>query len=118
MYELTKKEKKIARDIFSVSIEKEFDTALQNSDVIIARWKSDKAKAREVFHETHSYLNNFLKHLQRRYDDLRSSMYLITLAGILKDGYITVKEIKDFSDEAKEISDSFEWCHPETEALL
>ena len=37
MYELTKKEKKIARDIFSVSIEKEFDTALQNSDVIIAR---------------------------------------------------------------------------------
>jgi hypothetical protein len=112
MYDLTKKEKKIARDIFSVSIEKEFDAALQNSEAIIVRWKSDNAKGREIFHETRSYLNNFLKHLQRRYDDLRSSDYLMTLAGILKDGFITEEDLKDFSDEAKEIikrySDSFE----------
>jgi hypothetical protein len=103
MQELTKKEKKIAREVFSMSIEKEFDTALQNSEVILAKWKSGNATGREIFHETRSYLNNFLKHLQRRYDDLRSSDYLITLAGILKDGYITEEEIKDFSDEARKV---------------
>lgn len=102
MQELTKKEKKIACEIFSVSIEKEFHAALQNSEVIMAKWKSGKATGREVFHETRSYLNNFLKHLEMRYDALRPSDYLITLAGILKGGFITEEEIKDFSDEAKE----------------
>ena len=102
MQELTKKEKKIAREIFAVSIEKEFDAALQNSEAILAKWKTGNARGREIFHETRSYLNNFLKHLQHRYDDLRPSYYLINLAGILKDGYITEEEIKDFSEEAKE----------------
>jgi len=102
MQDLTKKEKKIARDIFSMAIEKEFDEALKNSEIIIAKWKDGNATGREAFHETRSYLNNFLKHLQRRYDALRSSDYLITLAGILNDGFITEEEIKDFSDEAKE----------------
>ena len=102
MQELTKKEKKIARDIFAISIEKEFDAALQNSEAILAKWKTGNATGRQIFHEMRSYLNNNLKHLQHRYDDLRGSYYLITLAGIFKDGYITGEEIKDFSDEAKE----------------
>ncbi len=58
--------------------------------------------AEKIFHETRSYLNDFLKHLERRYDDLRTSDYLMTLAGILKDGYITDEDLKDFSDAAKE----------------
>ena len=102
MQELTKKEKKIARDIFSMAIEKEFDEALRSSEIIIAKWKDGNVTGRVIFHETRSYLNDFLKHLQRRYDDLRPSDYLITLAGILSDGFITEEEIKDFSDEAKE----------------
>lgn len=102
MQDLTKKEKKIARDIFSISIEKEFEEALQNSQLIMTKWKSGNASSREIFHETRSYLNVFLKHLERRYDDLRTSDYLMTLAGILKDGYITDEDLKDFSDAAKE----------------
>jgi len=102
MQEIDKKEKTIAREIFSVSIEKEFDEALKNSEIIIAKWKDGNATGREIFHETRTYLNNFLKHLERRYDNLCSSDYLLTLAGILKDGLITEEEIKDFSDEAKE----------------
>jgi len=102
MYELSKKGKKRAREIFSLSIEKEFETALQNSEEIIVKRKNDIATSRELFHETRTYLNNFLKHLELRYDDLRSHDYLITLSEILKEGYITEKELQDFSDEAKE----------------
>ena len=108
MQELTKKEKKIARDIFSMAIEKEFDEALKNSEIIIAKWKDGNATGRQIFHETRSYFNNFLKHLERRYDALRPSDYLITLAGILKDRFITEEEIKDFSDEAKETIKRYE----------
>ncbi len=56
--------------------------------------------SREIFHETHTYLDNFL---QFRYDDLRPSNYLLSLAGVLKDGYIVEEELRDFSDESKEI---------------
>jgi hypothetical protein len=111
MQELTKKEKKIARDIFSLAIEKEFETASQNSEIIMAKWKSGNAKGREVFHETRSYLNDFLKHLERRYDNLRVASYLMTLAGILKDGYITEEDIKDFSHEAKEMIKRYNDLH-------
>ncbi len=47
MQDLTKKEKKIARDIFSISIEKEFEAALQNSQLIMTKWKSGNASSRE-----------------------------------------------------------------------
>ncbi len=103
MYELTKKEKKRARELFAISIEKEFEAALKNSEIIIAKWKNNTSTSREIFHETHTYLDNFLKHLQRRYDELRPSNYLLSLAGVLKDGYITQDELSEFSDESKEI---------------
>jgi hypothetical protein len=103
MVELTKKEKKVARDIFAMSIEKEFESALHHADLILAKWKNNDASGRTVFHEIHLYLKNFLKHLQQRYDDLRSSDYLMTLAEILKDGYITEDVLKDFSDEALQV---------------
>ncbi len=102
MQELTKKEKNKAREIFAISIEKEFDAALQNSEAILAKWKTGNATGRQIFHEMRSYLNDFLKHLERRYDALRPSDYLMNLTGILNDGYITEEEIKDFSEEAKE----------------
>ncbi len=103
MYELTKKEKKRAREIFSISIEKESEAALKNLEIIIAKWKNNTSTSREIFHETHTYLDNFLKHLQFRYDDLRPSSYLLSLGGVLKDGYIAEEELSDFSDESKEI---------------
>lgn len=68
----------------------------------MTKWKSGNASSREIFHETRNYLNDFLKYLEQRYDDLRTSDYLMTLAGILKDGYITDEDLKDFSDAAKE----------------
>ena len=76
MLDLTKKEKKIARDIFSISFKKEFEGALQNSQLIMTKWKSGNASSREIFRETRSYLNDFLKHLERRYDDLRTLIIL------------------------------------------
>ncbi len=103
MYELTKKEKKRAREIFSISIEKEFEAALKNSEIIIAKWKNNTSTSREIFHEIHIYLDNLLKHLQSRYDDLRPSNYLLSLAGVLKDGYIMEDELRNFSAESKEI---------------
>lgn len=39
--------------------------------------------------------------MARRYDGLTGSNYLITVAAILRDGYISEDDIKDFSEEAR-----------------
>jgi len=47
-------------------------------------------------------MNDFRKYLARRYDDRNTSHSTLLIAAILKDGYITEEDIKDFSEEAKE----------------
>jgi hypothetical protein len=41
--------------------------------------------------------------IARRYDGLTGSRWLATIAAIFRDGYISEEDIKDFSDETKEI---------------
>jgi hypothetical protein len=52
-------------------------------------------------------LNNAIlvknKAISGRYDDLSGSRWLETVAAILHDGYISEEDIKDFSEEAKDI---------------
>jgi len=39
--------------------------------------------------------------IARRYDGLTGGRWLITVAAILRDGYISEDDIKDFSEETK-----------------
>jgi hypothetical protein len=41
--------------------------------------------------------------IAKRYDGLTGSRWLITVAATLHDGYISENDIKDFSDETKEV---------------
>ncbi len=43
------------------------------------------------------------KRIAKRYDGLGGSHYLITVAAILYDEQITEEDIKDFSEETKEV---------------
>ena len=103
MHELTKRERKLARELISASVEKEFETGLKEADAILQKWKGNEKPGREAFHELRNHLNDFRKYLARRYDDLRGSTYLLVISAIFKDGYITEEDIKDFSEETKEV---------------
>ena len=100
--DLSKRERKIARALIEQSVEKEFETGLKEAEAILVGWKNKKLSSREAFHKLRDHMNDFRKYLARRYDDRNTSHSTLLIAAILKDGYITEEDIKDFSEEAKE----------------
>lgn len=58
---------------------------------------------RDSYHKLFKQIKENDKRIASRYDGLRGSDYLITVAAILFDEQITEEEIKDFSDEAKQL---------------
>jgi len=101
MYELTKREKRICRELIDQSVEKEFETGLERADEIMNEWKSKTLSGRLAFHKLRDHLNDFRKHLARRYDSLRGSDYLRVVAEIVYDGYLTDNDTEELSDAAK-----------------
>jgi hypothetical protein len=102
MTDLTKREKKIARDAIEKGVLAEFKVSLEEAETIIEEWRKSQLDARQAYHKLFKAIMEQNKHIARRYDDMRGSRYLLTVAAILHDGYITEEDIKDFSDEAKE----------------
>jgi hypothetical protein len=84
------------------SIEKEFETGLKEAESTIKACKDNKLASRLAFHRLRDNINDFRKHLERRYDDLRGSGYLRVVAEILNYEYIMEEDIKELSDETKD----------------
>lgn len=101
-HELSKREKKIARACIDKGIEAEFRDGLANFDIIVSGWREGKfATNREAYYELFKAVTSRDKAIAERYDGLTGSNYLITVAAILRDGYISEDDIKDFSEEAR-----------------
>lgn len=101
-YELSKREKKIARACIDKGLDAEFWEGLKKIEAIISDWRNGKfAGNKEAYHEMYRGLDTKNRAIAKRYDGLSGSRWLVTVAGILHDGYVTDEDIKDFSEEAK-----------------
>lgn len=103
MRELTKKEKKIARDIIEKGVQAEFKAGLENASKVIEEWKNKKLDNREAYHKLFKTVKDQDKLIAKRYDGMTGSRYLVTVAVILYEGQITEEDIKDFSEETKAV---------------
>lgn len=103
MHELTKKEKKIARLLIDKGVDTEFRISLEQADEILTEWKQGVLDNRAAYHKLFQKVKENDKWISRRYDGLRGSNYLMTVACIYADGQITEEDIKDLSDETKEV---------------
>ena len=104
MHQLSKREKKIARQCIDKGLDAEFREGLQITAAIIQDWSSGKFESnREAYHALYRAISTKDRAIGRRYDDLGGSSWLITVASIFSDGYISEVDIKDFSDEAKAV---------------
>jgi hypothetical protein len=106
-YELSKREKKIARACINKGLNEQYKTSLKKAKEIIASWESGEIDNRDAYGELYKSVNNHDKEISRRYDNLGGSRYLITVAAIFQDGYIGEDDIKEFSDETKAILSRF-----------
>lgn len=88
MIELSKKDKKAARQIIETGLLREFDQGIQKLDAIIAQWHTDKTDSRKTYLELYETLMNHDKHISRRYDGMTGSKYILILIAQLADGTI------------------------------
>ncbi|MDO9257395.1 MAG: hypothetical protein Q7U54_17885 [Bacteroidales bacterium] len=100
--ELTKKEKKTAREVIETGLQKEFAKGLFDADTILTKWKNKRLDNREAYHSLYKQITGFDKHIARRYDDMTGSKYLFIVAAQLRDGIISENDLNEFSPEAKQ----------------
>lgn len=100
MIELTKKDKKVARELIEKGLQIEFAKGLAASEKIIEKWKAEKDNSAS-YHSLYKHITVFDKHIARRYDSMTGSRYLGIIIGQMNDGIITFSDLKDFSEEVQ-----------------
>ncbi len=99
--ELSKKDKKIARQIIEKGLEKEFANGLYAADSVLSDWKNKSTGNRETYHLLYKTITDFDKHIARRYDGMSGSNYLFIIAAQLHDGVIDQKDLEELSEDAR-----------------
>ncbi len=101
MIDLTKPEKKLARELIEKGLQKEFAKGLQAADSVLQKWKNKGLDNREAYHTLYKKITNFDKHIARRYDAMSGSRYLLVILGQLQDGVISEDDLEGFSEQIK-----------------
>jgi hypothetical protein len=103
-FELSKREKKIAKACIDKGLEAEFNEGLENFDAIIQDWRAGKfASNKEAYHQLFKAVDKKDNAISRRYDRLSGSRWLMTVIELLREGRLSEDDIKDFSDETKAV---------------
>ena len=99
--DLSKSQKKIARQIVETGLDREFKNGITEIDRVIQQWKDGKTETRDTYYKMYKSLIFFDKKIGRRYNNMKGSTYLIIIAGQLADGIITRGEIDEFDVDIK-----------------
>jgi len=97
--DLSKKDKKIARQIIDIGLKREFEKGLLSFETILKDWKEKNLDNQESYQLLYSKLKNFDKYIATNYDYMRGSTYFFIVATQLKNGIITRDEISELSEE-------------------
>jgi len=101
MIELTKSQKKIARELIDLGLQRECQsfkneiTQLVNSP----EWKTDNPK--DSYHKLYKKVDVFDVHIGKRYDYLAGSHYFHTVLSLLYDKILTQEDIERFDVEVQ-----------------
>ncbi|HSO87035.1 MAG TPA: hypothetical protein VLQ91_10815 [Draconibacterium sp.] len=102
-FELSKPQKKIARQIIELGLQREYENGITKIENVINKWKSGKLDNQKAYLEMYKKLIQHDKHMGRRYDDMTGSKYLLIIISQLADKVISMDEINEFDDEVKEV---------------
>jgi len=100
--ELPKSQKKIARELIQKSLQIECTRFIEEMEQLIAKQKRDGKSSHEIYLDLYEKTQLFDKHIERRYDNMRGSIYLITILGIMSDKILTEEDINRFDDDIRE----------------
>jgi len=100
--ELSKQEKKVAREIIETGLQKEFAKGLFDADTILNQWKNKSTDNRDAYHLLFKKITDFDKHIARRYDGMTGSKYLFVIAAQFQDGIISESDLEKCSERVKQ----------------
>ena len=103
LYEFTKSEKKIVRQVIATGLQRVLESCILDVDQIIQQWKSKKLDNREAYHEIFGKMKKNDKYIGRMYDDIRGSTYMMVLQGLLANKTITEADLSGFSEATRKV---------------
>ena len=99
--DLSKSEKRIARQIIEEGLAREFEKGVSTISRIIQKWQDDKSHSREIYYELFKEIMRFDRHIGRRYDNMKGSTYIYIMAGQLADRIISTDELASLNPETR-----------------
>lgn len=99
--ELSKSQKKIARELIDKSLQKECAQFLEKIEISITEYWKGK-NPHESYLNLYRKVESFDKHIARRYDGLRGSNYYIALVGLFVDKILTQEDLNRFDEDLKQ----------------
>ena len=102
MIELSKPDRRAAREIIEKGLQQEFANGLDRSFQILSDWKAGNKSNRDAYHTLYEHIRVFDKHIARRYDNMKGSTYLFIIAGQIIDEVVDESEIQKLSPDAQD----------------
>lgn len=99
--DLTKDQKKMARQIIETGLIREFESGIGKIEGIIQQWKDGKRETKESYYKIYEKVMKFDKHIGQRYNNISGSDYLLVLAAQLVDGVISMDDLSGCDPDIK-----------------
>ena len=100
--ELSKKDKRIAREIIAKGLDEDFKRGMSEFEAILQKWRSEPGDNREYYSQLYGSVTQFNKYIARTYDYMPGSQYLNVLAWQLRDKLIDTSELDALNTEVKD----------------
>ena len=102
MEELSKSDKRNAREIIKKGMHEEFRRGMESFYKLLEAWRKTTNEDQEHYAELYGSVKDFDKQIARRYDGLRNSMLLDVLSVQLNDGLIEKADLDPLTPGTKE----------------
>ena len=98
MIELTKSQKKTARKLINLGLQRECAKFMQSTKDFMNK-NASAEDAHDAYLKLYDKVYQFDKHIARRYDGMSGGRYYITVCYLYYDGVLTDEDIREFDDE-------------------
>ena len=98
---LSKSDKKVARELIERGIETEFAEGMAGFAGIISDWQSGKTPIRDSYSGLYKSVKEFDKHIANRYDRMTGSNYFWIVFQLFVEKKIPESEIDRFSEDVQ-----------------
>jgi hypothetical protein len=99
--DLSKSDKKVARELIEKGLETEFEEGLSEFADIIADWQSGKTSIKDSYYGLFKSVAEFDKHIGSRYDRMRGSNYFWIVLQLFVDKKIPLSEMDRFAPDVQ-----------------